>query len=63
MTAELTVWAGPGGTPLNQDQFKHDVLRAQLCEVARVGCIEHSEVVVDRILQHFDVTKKKFKET
>jgi hypothetical protein len=58
MTMELTRWAGPGGEPMNQDQFKQDVLRAQMCEVVRNACIEHSTTVVDQLLLHFNVTKK-----
>lgn len=47
-----------GGVPYNDARFRDGVLRAELCEVVRRVCFEHSAAVADEIMTNFDVKKR-----
>jgi hypothetical protein len=64
MTAEIVgpVFAERGGVPYSDVAFSNDTLRAELCEVARRVCFEHSNALVDELLATFDIRKRSIKE-
>lgn len=60
MTAEIVgpVFAERGGVPYSDLNFRNETLRAELCEVIRRVCLEHSAAVADEIMNTFEVKKR-----
>lgn len=52
-----------GGAPLTAEEYRHGVLRAELCRVAQRYSWQHGPLIVDALLAEFDITKPPMKES
>ena len=54
-----TSFCEPGGIEYDEDVFREESIRADLCEIAQHVSYQHGVKIVDLILANFDIKPKK----
>lgn len=49
---------GPGGEAFDEQKYRRETLRADLCELANKVSFQHGPRIIDAILTRYDITRK-----